>query len=291
MHPVLIRVPLPWGWGGGGGHFDIATYGVMMALATLFGVFAAWKLGKRDGVSSDTIVDVAFWGVIGGVLGAKVWYVLQYWPHYADKLDLLRSFRSWLVWYGGVIGGTAGMLGYLRWKKLPILKVLDIFAAAGVLGLAFGRVGCFFNGCCYGVQTDGPLGVSFARITRGDVITGSPAFLDQLGKGLVTAADTAALPVFPTQLFESVGALVIFAALIAARRWRRFYGEGLALLFVMYPPLRFALEFLRGDHDQRFLGMTASQLFSVIAFAAGLALFVALRKLKPPRLAATDYVR
>jgi phosphatidylglycerol:prolipoprotein diacylglycerol transferase len=271
VHPTLFRIPL-----GGGRHFDIASYGVMMALGTIFALFAALRLAKKDRVSADTVVDAAFWSVLGGVVGAKLWYVIQYWSHYEDKWELAKSFRSGLVWYGGVIGGALCLLFYLRRKRQPILTVLDICTPAAALGLAFGRIGCFLNGCCYGEETSGPLGVCFHH--------DSPAFHEQLAKGLIAAGQTASNPVYPTQLFESTGALLIFATILLLRRTRRFFGEQTALFFVLYGVLRFNIEWFRGDHERELAGLTAAQVFSILIVTTGAAVFVYLRTARPKKL-------
>lgn len=271
MHPILLRIPLP-----GGRHFDIATYGFMMALGTLAGILTAWRIAKRESVKGDVIIDVGFWAVICGIFGAKLWFVVEYWGTFANKWDLLWNFRSGLVYYGGVLGGALGVFIYLKAKRLPILKILDILAPAAALGLALGRVGCLMNGCCYGIRTDSWLGVCFKP--------GSPAFDDQLHSGLRTISDTASLPLYPTQAFSSVGALLVFFALLGLRRLRRFYGEQIFLLFMLYPPVRFSIEFIRGDHTPVLLGMTPAQVFSVSAFALAAVSLVYLRTARPPAL-------
>ncbi|MCD6405101.1 MAG: prolipoprotein diacylglyceryl transferase, partial [Planctomycetes bacterium] len=276
MHPILVRIPLPWG-----GHFNVATYGMMMAVGTLAGVFAIWKIGRREGVSGNTAVDVGFWGVICGVLGAKTWFVIQYWGQFDDKWLLLKDFRSGLVYYGGAVGGAAGIIIYLAVKRLPILKILDIAAPGAILGLAFGRIGCFLNGCCYGIRSDSWLAVSFKRVTDGDEIIGSPAYLDQLNSGVVTLQDAVAKPVLPTELFSSAGALLVFIALLLLRRRRRYYGEQVALLFILYPCMRFVVEFFRGDHARSFAGLTAAQVFSLVSIAVATAVLAYIRGKRP----------
>ena len=91
MHPILFRIPLP-----GGLYFDIATYGVMLGLGTIFGALVAVRLGKRDGVDRDTVIDIAFWGVLCGIVGAKLWFIVQFWDAFPDKADLFKNFRSGL---------------------------------------------------------------------------------------------------------------------------------------------------------------------------------------------------
>ncbi len=272
MHPILFRIPL---WGDR--HFDIATYGVMMALGTLVGVLVAWRLGKRDGVPSEVVMDVSFWGVLSGIAGAKAWYLIQYWHTYQDRWELLGAIRSGLVWYGGALGGMAGIIGCLLYKRVKVFKVLDICAPAGILGLSFGRIGCFFNGCCFGRVTDSALGVRLSDM--------SPAFSHQLARGIVRAAATATEPVYPAQLFSTAGTLAVFGALLVLRRWRRFYGEQLAWLFILYPAVRFTVEFYRGDQARGFGGLSGAQVFSIISFVVALAALIWLRKARPAGLA------
>ena len=272
MHQILLRVPLP-----GGGYFDIASYGAMLALGTIFGAVVAMSLGRRDGVAGDTVIDVVFWAVLGGIVGAKLWYVVQYWGDFPDKWDLLRSFRSGLVYYGGLIGGVVCVVGYVRHKRLGLLKILDVCAPAAALGLAFGRLGCFLNGCCYGRVTQSPFGVRFPA--------DSLPFEEQLSSGLVTQADRLSRPVLPSQLFAVAGAISVFVVLLTLRRTRRFYGEQIALLFVAYSVVRFAEEFSRGDHSPALLGMTAAQVSSIVIFAAGGLLLTYLRTRRPAGMA------
>jgi len=271
LHPILLRIPLP-----GGGHFEIASYGAMLALGTIFGAFVATILARRDGISRDTVIDITFWGVICGIIGAKLWFVAQSWDDYQDKWDLLRTFRGGVVYYGGLLGGTIGVVGYARWKRLPLLKTLDISAPAGALGLVFGRLGCFLNGCCYGRLTDSPLGIRFPAP--------SIPFVEQLDKGLVTEADRFSLPVLPYQLISAAAALALFALLLALRRTRRFYGEQFALFFIIYAVVRFSEEFLRGDNPPVLIGMSIPQAFSILMFIAGAAVFLYVRVRRPEGL-------
>jgi len=283
LHPILFRIPLPWG-----GHFYVASYGVMMALGVVAAVFVALRLARRDGIRAETVIDIAFWGVLGGIAGAKAWFIAQNWGDVADKWDLFRNFRSGLVFYGGVLGGAAGIIGYAAAARVSILKLLDVAAPASMLGLAFGRVGCFLNGCCYGSETFSAIGVCFRKVVENGMIVGSPAFVEQMNKGMVTAASEVSKPVLPSQLFEVAGALAVFALLLALRRTRRFYGEGTALLFVLYAIVRFGVEFTRGDNVPVALGLTIPQLFSAGAFVAGIAGFVYLRAARPARLALAE---
>lgn len=260
MHPILFEIPLP-----GGRSFAIAMYGAMLALGTIAGVFVAMRLARKDGLTGELVIDLGFWSVLTGILGAKIWYVAQFWHTIDDKWDLLRDFRSGLVFYGGLVGATLGVVLFVRAKKLPLLKILDVLAPAGALGLAFGRIGCLMNGCCFGEPTSSWLGVHFAE--------GSPAYMTHGG-----------VLVVPTQVFSSLGALAVFGLLLFMRRFRKYYGEQLALLFIFYPISRFTVEFFRGDNYPVFAGLSIPQVFSAACFVIALACLAFLRKLRPAGL-------
>lgn len=268
MHPVLFTIPLP-----GGGHFEIAMHGVMLALGAVFATFLALRLAKKDGLAPETVVDLAFWAVLSGVVGAKLWYVAQFWGDYEDKLDLVRNFRSGLVYYGGVLGALITVSVYVRVKKVHVLKALDVMAPAAALGLAFGRTGCLLNGCCYGRETASAFSITFPNP--------SIAFYDQLDRGLVKADAPSALPVLPTEPVAIALALVICVTLLFIRRYRKFYGEQIALFFILYAFARYAEETMRGDNAPVAFGLTAAQATSVLGLVGGLCLFAWLRVKKP----------
>jgi len=280
VHPILFRIPLP-----NGGHFDIATYGFMLALGTLAGVFTAMRFTKREGLSSETIIDLGFWTVIAGVLGAKLWFIIQFWGSVDDKMDLLRNFRSGLVFYGGVVGAAIVIAWFAKYKRFSILQMLDVAAPSGMLGLAFGRIGCFFNGCCYGVVTNSSWGVRYPKMVDGDTIVGSPAFIDQLNAGLVHVEDTLSKPAVPTQLIECASVLAVFAIVLLLRRGRKFFGEQFTLTLVLYAIVRFSVEFFRGDNEHVLGILTIAQVFSIAMFVIGAAGYAYLRGAKPASLA------
>ena len=258
----------------------------MLALGTLAGVLVAIRLAKKDGVKADTIIDLGFWTVISGIAGAKLWFIVQNWGEFSDKWDLVVNFRSGLVFYGGLLGAAAAAIIYVRVKRLQVLKTLDIIAPTAALGLAFGRIGCFLNGCCYGRLTTSAIGMHFPKVLSGGEIVGSPVFVDQLNRAqpLVTTQDVVSQAVIPSQLIGSAGALVVFALMLLSRRWRKYYGEQTALLFILYPVARFIVEATRGDNSPVLWGLTVPQVFSIMAFVLALAGLVALRTARPRSL-------
>jgi phosphatidylglycerol:prolipoprotein diacylglycerol transferase len=160
-----------------------------------------------------------------------------------DCLAALKFWQGGLTFYGGLLLALPGGLWYVRRKRLDTGRVADIAAPCIMLGLALGRVGCFFNGCCYGVATDGPLGVQFP---------GHPG------------------PVHPTQLYEAAGALLLAAALYAGVRWRgRGRGAVLGWMLVGYGVLRTVIEIFRDDPRGSIGPLSTSQIISIPLIALG----------------------
>jgi phosphatidylglycerol:prolipoprotein diacylglycerol transferase len=279
VHPILFRIPLP-----GGGYFDIASYGVMLALGTLAGVFAAMRLTRREGLSTDTVIDLGFWAVIAGVLGAKTWFIVQFWGSVQDKMDLFRNFRSGLVFYGGIVGAAIVVAWFARFRKLPVAQMLDVAGPCAMLGLAFGRIGCFLNGCCWGKATTAWYGVRFGQVFEDNRLIGSLPYFDQIDKHLITDADKLTLPVIPTQLIESASVLAVFVILVLMRRTRKFFGEQVSLMLVLYGMVRFTVEFFRGDNSPVLAGLSPAQVFSVCMFIVGLCGLAYLRTARPESL-------
>lgn len=135
----------------------IRAYGVLMVVAVVSGVglaaYRAWSVG----VDPEIIYSLATWMTISGLVGARLFFVLQYWGDFyvagnplATLGKVLNFPQGGLVVYGAVLGGFPVGVGYLLYRRLPVLAIADIAAPSLVLGLAIGRLGCFFNGCCYG---------------------------------------------------------------------------------------------------------------------------------------------
>ena len=199
---------------------------------------------------------------------------------------MLKSWNSGFVFYGGGIVGVVSAIFILRYRREPVLRFLDLAAPSVMLGLAFGRIGCFLNGCCFGSVCEKPWAVVFPK--------GSPAFSTQIKNGLLDSDASSSLPVHPTQLYEVIAALIIF--LILSFYWRRKYmsqfpagkdpliqtppyraGIIISLLGVLYPLWRFAVEFLRGDNEKLWFDtLTYSQGVSILVFVVCSVWFVIL---------------
>ncbi|HZL91254.1 MAG TPA: prolipoprotein diacylglyceryl transferase family protein, partial [Pirellulaceae bacterium] len=145
----------------------IRGFGIMMAVATVAGVGLALHRAKKMGIDPDAIMSLAMWMFIPGIIGARLFFVIEYWHQFAKPtveqtvVALLNVTNGGLVMYGSVLAGLPFGIYYLVSRKLPVLAIADIIAPSMVVGLALGRIGCFLNGCCYGGLCDGALGVTF----------------------------------------------------------------------------------------------------------------------------------
>jgi phosphatidylglycerol:prolipoprotein diacylglycerol transferase len=152
MHPKLIEIPFV--------HLTVWSFGAMAALGFLAGLLLVRRLTRRAGLDMDIMSNAALYALIVGMIGARAFFVLHYFESFRNDLwSVFAIWRGGLEFLGGVLPATAILWFYLRRHKQPVGRYLDIMAMGLMLGLAFGRIGCFLNGCCYGKPTDLPWGV------------------------------------------------------------------------------------------------------------------------------------
>ena len=161
--------------------FPLHGYGVMVFFGVMTGVALAVYRAKREGFNPEVVFSLALWMCVAGILGARLFYVIEYWevnfhkPTLGATLAAIVNYtKGGLVVYGAFIGGAIAAVVFLARNKLPILKFADIVAPSLLIGLALGRVGCFLNGCCYGGKCELPWAVAFPP--------GSPVYVDQASK-------------------------------------------------------------------------------------------------------------
>ncbi len=276
MHPYLLRFTAPWG-----GEITIASYGAMMMIGFLASLYVLQRRAGKFGVSSEKIFNVAIAMLVFGVIGARLFFVIQFWNDYefaANPLLILRIDRGGLVFYGGLIGGLAGALALIKKQNLPLADTFGLIASAGPLGHAFGRLGCFLNGCCYGEITTSAIGLRFPRILDSEQrIVGSQPFLDHLNR-YVEQTDAWSMPVHATQLYEVGYNLFIFAllSLLLVRRNRP--SELIGPYLIIYGTARFINEIFRADTRAVAMGLTIAQLLCIpLVLAGGVAMIIAYR--------------
>jgi phosphatidylglycerol:prolipoprotein diacylglycerol transferase len=218
--------------------------------------------------------DVLMGAIIGGIVGAKIYYVLLNWPQTVqDPLGMLFS-RAGLVWYGGFIGGAIGVIIAIRRRGATVPVLADVCAPALALAYAVGRTGCFLVGDDYGRPTDSWVGIAFPN--------GSPPStagnLRRMFGVEVPASipDSAVLAVHPTQLYEIGMSLLIFALLWRLRRepWKA--GRLFALWLALAGIERLVVEFFRAKDDRFFGFLTLAQVISIGLILFGGWLFVRL---------------
>lgn len=233
------------------GKFTIHGYGLMIAIGILCCVAMASYRAKKNGLDPEAIVDIGIYGVIGGFLGAKILYVIVEFKTFIRDPKTVLGSEGFVV-YGGIIAGFLTAIVYCRIKKLYFLEYFDLAVASISMAQGFGRIGCFLAGCCYGVETEGPLAVIF-----------TDSQFAPNGVALV-----------PTQLYSSVFDFLNFAVLCLLARKNKVSGRISALYLIIYSVGRFIIEFFRGDLIRGQVGtLSTSQFIAIFVIIFGIALF------------------
>ncbi|MBI4367622.1 MAG: prolipoprotein diacylglyceryl transferase [Deltaproteobacteria bacterium] len=255
MHPVLFEIPL---FGG----LRIYTYGVLVALGFLVGMWYVSREAKRLGQSPAEATDLVFYLIIAAILGSRLMYVIvEEWQAFLDRPWIF--FRLWeggLVFHGGLIAAVAVAVGYTRYKRRSFWTYADLFAPAIALGHGIGRIGCLAAGCCHGRQAAGAhwWTLVFPKTPYG-----------------FAPPD---VPLYPTQPMESLGAFTLFVILFCLRRRLAGNGRLFAVYLFGYSCLRLLVEPLRGVAARNFiLGdlVTTGQIISILLLLAAAAIWIA----------------
>lgn len=249
------------------GPLEVTGYGIMMMVGFLVGGWIIDRDLRSRGLNPAYSGDILIAAVIGGVVGAKLWYVALHGAH--TLFD-----RGGLVWYGGFLGGclAVGLQGLYR--RVPIRWTAQVMAPALPAAYALGRVGCFMVGDDYGRVTSGWWGVKFPQGLPPTTAAGLADFGWQAPAG---TDPTTVFAVHPTQLYEVVLMLAAFMVLWALRTKRLGTGWLFGLYLVFAGAERFAVEFLRLKDDRFLAGFTVAQLTSVMLVAFGVVLIARLR--------------
>lgn len=221
MFPRLIHI----------GSLYLPTYGVLVAIGYLTGLWLLRKKAVAAGLPEQKILDFCLYILAAAILGAKVLLIIVDWRRYiSHPSDLIEVVRSAGVFYGGLICASAVGIWYLHKHRLPVWQVTDMGAPSIALGEAIGRWGCLAAGCCYGKPTSGPLGITFT----------DPFAHDAVDTPLHT-------PLHPTQIYLSLNAFLIFLVLQWVYKRRSFDGEVFWLYVLLYSITRGIVEVWRGD--------------------------------------------
>jgi phosphatidylglycerol---prolipoprotein diacylglyceryl transferase len=266
------------------GGQPVTSFGLMMFLAFLAAGLVHRSEMKRQGFDPEITWDLLFMAVVGGILGAKLYYMFLNFPRLVEDPASLIFARGGLVWYGGFLGGVALVVWQIRRRGLHLSTQADMAAPALALAYAVGRVGCFLVGDDWGRPTGSWVGIRFpqgAPPTRVDII--EREFGIQVDPELV-ARFGEIVPVHPTQLYEIGLSLLIFALLWSIRK----HGHAKGWLFMLWLALagaeRFFVEFFRAKDDRFFGFLTLAQLISLLLVAVGVVGVVKLRMARSPRV-------
>jgi phosphatidylglycerol:prolipoprotein diacylglycerol transferase len=252
------------------GHFFLPTYGLMAALGLIFGLMLIIHVGRRQGLDPDKLWNLGIIAILAGIIGAKILYLINEFSYYRDHPGDIFSFSTFQaggVWSGGFVLALISCIWYMRRNDMPILRTCDAFAPGLALGHAFGRVGCFAAGCCWGRETHAPWAVTFHNPLASQVV-GTP-----LG-----------VPLHPTQLYEMVVELANCIFLVWLIKRKKFEGEIIATYMILYGIARYFIEFTRSEScGSEVLGfMTGTQAISLLLIIGGGVLWMRRPPLREP---------
>jgi phosphatidylglycerol---prolipoprotein diacylglyceryl transferase len=259
MRPRMAAALEGW-WAGAG--WMVPDFPVLLALAVVLGVHLTVLRAERDALDARAAFRVSVVACGAAFVGARLYVVLQDWSFYrVHPSEIVRVWHGGLASFGAIGGGMAAAVAASRVLRVPAARFLDAAAPSVALSFAIGRVGCFLTGCCYGAASDAAWSVRFPA--------GSAAYAASGAAGPLSAA------LHPTQLYEAAGALAV-AAVLARVRPRR-AGEAFALLFVLYPSLRFVVERWRADPRGTAFAWSLPQFLSFVCLCGALG-FLARRR-------------
>ena len=242
MHPILFEL----------GPLSVRTYGLLLAVSFLVGIILALRRSRARGLNQNKMINMSLLIMLSGIVGARIMYVIPHWNEFsANPLDIISPFQSsgsigltGLTMYGGLIAAVLVSILYLRMNGLSVWKACDAFAPSIALGIGISRVGCFMNGCCFGLPTESALGVVF------------PAF-SAAGSFYPDVA------LHPAQLYNAVLGFGLFGLLLWLDRKPRFDGFIFAVLLISEPVTRFFVDLFRYYESSMTLGSLGGSVLSV----------------------------
>lgn len=238
------------------GPVTVYSYGLMIALGVILTFVVAQKRAKNYGLDPDAIFYMGAWGLLAGILGAKLLFYLTEIKEIIKDPSLLLNVSEGFVVYGGIIGGILGAYIYAKIKKIDILAYFDLAVPSIAFAQGFGRIGCFLAGCCYGRETNAWYGITFHN---------SPFAPNEVA-------------LIPTQLISSVADFAHFFILIFLAKRVKHKGVVTAMYLIFYSVGRFLIEMLRNDPRGTISAMSTSQFISIFTLAAGIFMFVFCRR-------------
>ncbi len=225
MHPIIGKI----------GLFTIYSYGMMVAIAFLLGIFIAKLEAIRKNIKPDIMYDFSFYLIVGSIIGARIYYIFFFdlKGFLNDPVSIFKVWQGGLSIHGGILGGVVTGLIFSKIRKISFWKLADLISPSIILGQAIGRIGCFLNGCCFGIKNH------------------------------------------PTQIYEFILDFIGFLLLWNLRKKVTFEGGLFLLYLMMYSVIRIIVTQFRADNLYLWdTGLTLAGLTSIIIFITGMALFI-----------------
>lgn len=292
MFPTLFELPLPIV-----GPITIHTYGVLLVASFLAAIIVARRLAVQADIDPDKVVDIGVYIILAALVGAKALLLVVDWEIYSRQFRTLAGegggavgqalgflgtagayvgavaqmgmslLQAGGVFYGGFMAAVLATIWYARRHQLDLWRVADIAAPAAAVGHGIGRLGCFAAGCCYGIATNLPWGVTFTDTYSGTLV-GVPLNI----------------PLHPTQLYEAATNLLLGAFLIWLYRRRQFDGQVFWSYVLAYAVMRFFHEFLRADPRGFLFGnaLSTSQFIAIIGATIALGMLARMKAKQSP---------
>jgi len=243
MHPIALAI----------GTFTIRWYGVMIAISIAISITVIYFESKREGINTDDVLDVCIAGVIGGILGARLGWIVTspdvLW-YVAHPLRILAIWEGGLSYFGGILGGVVAANFLIRRRRMGFWRMTDMVAPLLALSFGIGKIGCWLNGCCNGTPTTSWLGVIFTNP--------------------LSECDLLNQRIWPAQLFNSACGFLAFAILFwVIRKRKRYDGQVFIWYLYLYGASSFVVEFFRSI-PVHVLRLTPNQWTDIVIVVLGI---------------------
>lgn len=241
MHPEICKI----------GFFTVYSYGFLLVVAFMVSSILSSIEAKKETINPEVIFNLLFVGFIFGVIGARIFYVIQNFNYFFENpYEIIMLQHGGLSWFGGLILGVFSAILYIRSKKLSVYKVLDLVIPFVAMAQAIGRVGCLLNGCCYGKLSE-KFGIYF---------------------------EVHNLSLLPTQIYSSLLLILIYIVLRFLQDRPHRTGQIFFTYLLLYSLKRFFIEYLRNDNSVIFASLSLFQAASIMIFVIAVINLLLLRK-------------
>jgi phosphatidylglycerol:prolipoprotein diacylglycerol transferase len=251
MHPIAFVI----------GGLTIRWYGIMIAVSIAISITVIYIESRHQGLNTDDVLDMAIVAVIGGILGARIGWIMTsptiLW-YFAHPLHILAIWEGGLSYFGGILGGVISANWLIRRRRMRFWQMADIVAPLLALSFGIGKIGCWLNGCCNGTATTSELGVIFTNPS--------------------SQSDLLNQRIWPAQLFNSISGFLVFAILFwVVRKHKHYDGQVFIWYLYLYGATSFVVEFFRYI-PVHVLGLTPNQWTDITIIILGIIASVILRR-------------